>query len=153
MSEHTVVHDTIVVERGYAVAPAKVFAAWADVEQRRRWHFPGDGDWVLVEMTQDFRVGGQERMRFGPKDAPNLLEEGRFLDIVPDQRIVSAGTMHREGVRISVTLSTVELADDDEGGTQLKLTDQSAFLDGRETPEQRRGGWGKVLDRLRLFLD
>lgn len=152
MSEHTVVHDTIVVERNYAVAPAKVFAAWADVEQRRRWHFPGNGDWVLVEMTQDFRVGGQERVRFGPKDAPNLVEEGRFLDIVPDQRIVSAGTMHRDGVRISATLSTFELAHD-QSGTRVKLTDQSAFFDGRETPEERKGGWGKVLDRLRLSLD
>lgn len=152
MSEKNVVHDTIVVERRYSVARRKVFAAWADVEQRRRWHFPGDGDWTVVEMTQDFRVGGVERSRFGPASAPNLMDEGRFLDIVADERIVSTGTMHQDGVRISVTLCTVELTDD-AGGTHVKLTDQSAFLDGREKPEERRDGWGKVLDRLRAFLD
>jgi uncharacterized protein YndB with AHSA1/START domain len=152
MSDHPVVHDTIVIERTYPVPPAKVFAAWADAKQRRRWHFPGDEDWVLVEMTQDFRVGGTERSRFGPKDAPNLLDEGRFLDIVPDGRIVSAGTMHMDGVRISLTLCTVEFEKHGARGTRLKLTDQSAFLDGREKPEERRDGWGEVLSRLEAFL-
>jgi hypothetical protein len=36
--------------------------------------------------------------------------------------------------------------------TQLKLTDQSAFLDGRERPDERRSGWGKVLEGLADFL-
>jgi uncharacterized protein YndB with AHSA1/START domain len=34
-----VVHDTIVVERSFAVPPDKVFAAWADAKQRVLWHF------------------------------------------------------------------------------------------------------------------
>ena len=151
MTVHAVVHDTIVVERRYPVAPATVFAAWADVEQRRQWHFPGDADWVAAEMTQDFRVGGSEHTRFGPKNAPGFVDEGRYLDIVADARIVTAGTMHHGGVRISVTLCTVELARDGTG-TRVKVTDQSAFLDGREKPEERKGGWGKVLERLGAFL-
>jgi hypothetical protein len=32
------------------------------------------------------------------------------------------------------------------------LTDQSAFLDGEEAPGERRSGWGKILDRLALFV-
>jgi len=59
--------------------------------------------------------------------------------------------MHRADVRISLTLCTVEL-DADGDGTRLKLTDQSAFLDGRERPDERRNGWGKVLARLDAFL-
>ena len=150
MTFHAVVHDTIVLERRFALAPEKVYAAWSDAAQRARWHFPGD-DWELAEFDQDFRVGGHERARFGPKGAPILREEGRFLDIVPNQRIVSAGTMHEDEVRISITLCTVELAADGDG-TLLKLTDQSAFLDGRESPSDRRSGWGKVLERLADFL-
>lgn len=148
MNIPAVVHDTVVVERSYPVARARVFAAWADVEQRRLWHFPGDGDWVLLEMTQDFQVGGVERSRFGPRQAPDLMSEGRFLDIVSGERIVSAGTMHRNGERVSVTLCTVELADDSAGGTRVRLTDQSAFLDGSEQPQDRRSGWGQVFERL-----
>jgi uncharacterized protein YndB with AHSA1/START domain len=145
-------HDTVVLERRFPVRPATVFAAFADAEQRVRWHFPGD-DWVIESFAQDFRVGGREESRFGPKGAPNLHDVGTFLDIVPERRIVSAGTMHLDGVRISLTLCTVELTSERGGGTVLKLTDQSAFLDGRERPDQRRQGWGKILQRLAAHLD
>jgi len=151
MTVHAVVHDTIVIERDFPVAPDKVYAAWSDAAQRARWHFPGTDDWELAEFDQDFRVGGHERARFGPKGASHLREEGRFLDIVPNKRIVSAGTMHDDEVRISMTLCTVEFVSDGDG-TLLKLTDQSAFLDGRERPDERRSGWGAVLDRLAHFL-
>lgn len=147
-----VVHDTVVLERRFPMRPTTVFAAFADAAQRARWHFPGD-DWELVSFDQDFRVGGREESRFGPKGAANLHDVGTFLDIVPNRRIVSAGTMHQDGARISLTLCTVEFAPDRGGGTLLKLTDQSAFLDGRERPDERRQGWGKVLQRLAAHLD
>src|SRR5450432_4472669 len=104
MSRHAVVHDTIVFERRLPVPPAKVYAAWSDAAQRALWHFPGDDGWELAEFDQDFRVGGHERSRFGPKGAPHLREEGRFLDIVPNERIVRAGTIHEDDLRISITL-------------------------------------------------
>lgn len=75
MKANFVVHDTVVIERVYSASREQVFDAWADVEQRRRWHFPGDSQWVVLEMTQEFKVGGLERMRFGPKDDPDLMSE------------------------------------------------------------------------------
>jgi uncharacterized protein YndB with AHSA1/START domain len=33
-------------------------------------------------------------------------------------------------------------------GTRLILTDQSAFFDCRETPSDRKSGWGQILNRL-----
>ena len=64
---------------------------------------------------------------------------------------MSAGTMHSGDTRISSTLLTIELLRDGDG-TQLVLTDQSAFFDGAETPTDRRSGWGEILDRLVRFL-
>jgi uncharacterized protein YndB with AHSA1/START domain len=146
-----VVHDRIVVERLFPVPLEKVFAAWADAEQRARWHFSSDADWELAEFDQDFLIGGPERARSGPKAMSTLREEGCFLDIVQNVRIGSVGTMHLDDVRISMTLCSVELSETGEG-TLLKLTDQSAFLDGRERPEDRRSAWGAVLGRLTAFL-
>lgn len=142
-------HATIVVERRLKAAPARVFKAWSDPEERRAWDVPGDG-WVVSEHAQDFRVGGREHSRFGPAGDPNWMSEGRYLDIVPDRRIVSAGVMHdgREGM--TATLCTVEIVPDGTG-SHVILTDQSAFY-GQEEESDRREGWGEILDKLVAFL-
>jgi uncharacterized protein YndB with AHSA1/START domain len=146
VSERTVKHDTIVVERNFQSSPRRVFAAWEDPKAHGRWYVPGD-DWELAEYENDFRVGGRQMSRFGPKGDPKYFSDGSYLDIVQDVRIVSAGTMHEGKTRISTTLCTVELFAEGTG-TRLILTDQSAFFDGRETPSDRKSGWGQILDRL-----
>jgi uncharacterized protein YndB with AHSA1/START domain len=151
MSTRTVVHDTIRLERLLAeVKPSVVFDAWADPALRSQWDNPGD-NFVVTEQTQEFRVGGRQTSRFGPPGDPRYWSDGEFLDIVPNRRIVSAGTMHDGNVTTSVTLFTVEfIAKGD--GTLLVLTDQSAFLDAAETPSDRRSGWQTIVDRLTRFL-
>lgn len=150
MTKERVVHSTIVVERRFKVAPARVFAAWADASARAQWNVPGEG-WELAELQQDFRVGGRETARFGPKGNPVHWSAGHFLDIVPDERIVSAGTMHDGETRSSATLCTIEFVAEN-SGTLLVLTDQSAFLGAGEMPADRKSGWGKIIDRLELYL-
>ena len=151
MSTRSIVHDTITVDRLLAdVAPAVVFEAWADPALRSQWDNPGD-DFVVTEQTQDFRVGGRLTSRFGPPGNPRYWSEGQFLNIVPNRRIISAGTMHDGSSVTSVTLFTVELTAAG-SGTRLVLTDQSAFLDAAETPADRRSGWQTIADRLTRFL-
>ena len=152
MSGRSVVHDTIVVERRLAgFDAATVFEAWADPALRAQWDNPGE-QFVVTELTQDFRVGGREATRFGPAGDPRYWSEGTFLDIVANRRIVSAGTMHDRGLTTSVTLFTAEFIEEDRS-TVLILTDQSAFLDATETPSARRSGWGTIVERLARFLE
>ena len=132
MTERTVQHATIVLERTFGAAPPRVFAAWADPAARAQWDVPGGG-WQVAEYEQDFRVGAREASRFGPPGDPKFSSEGRYLDIVPDARIVSAGTMRSGETRTSATLCTIELPPEGTG-TRLILTDQSALLDGLERP-------------------
>ena len=91
MIERTVQHATIVLDRIFDASPERVFAAWADPAARVRWDVPGD-DWEIAEHEQDFRVGGREATRFGPKGDPLYSSKGHYLDIVADARIISAGT-------------------------------------------------------------
>jgi uncharacterized protein YndB with AHSA1/START domain len=151
MTERSVQHATTVLDRKFSASPARLFAAWADPVARRQWDVPGN-DWVVAGHEQDFRVGGREATRFGPKGDPRYSSEGRYLDIVPDARIVSAGTMHSGDARISTTLCTIELIAEGTG-TRLILTDQSAFLGGGEKPTERQAGWGEILNKLAAHLD
>jgi hypothetical protein len=55
--------------------------------------------------------------------------------------------MHLDDQRISVSLGTLELEPDGDG-TRLTYTEQGAYLDGLDTPDQREQGTGGLLDAL-----
>ncbi|MDB5393353.1 MAG: hypothetical protein JWM91_859 [Rhodospirillales bacterium] len=149
MTACKVVHDTIVIERRFAVSPARVFAAWSDPNARDRWDVPGD-DWVIAESEHDFRVGGREYSYFGPRGAPRYSGDGTYLRIIPDSLIVMAGTMSDETGPMSASLSTVEFQAGGPG-TLMRYTEQSAFM-GDETAAMRIEGWTEIFDRLEVEL-
>ena len=95
-----VVHRTFSVERTYPAPPARVFAAFADPETKRRWVAEGPGVEV-DEFALDFRVGGFERTRFRFVGGAPVRNDTLFLDIVPDERIVFAYALTAEEVRAS----------------------------------------------------
>jgi uncharacterized protein YndB with AHSA1/START domain len=142
----TVHHDTIRLERHYQAPPARVFAAWADPVVRRRWSAPEDG-WEIAECHYDFRVGGRETSRFGPPGAPLYSTDTRYEDIVPDERIISAGTMSHGEKRVFSGLLTVELLPAGRG-TRLILTEQGAFLGEGGTPADHERGWRAMLEKI-----
>ncbi len=58
--ERSTVHSTFVLERTYEAAPARVWQAWADPAEKRRWFGPPGP--AKAEHELEFRVGGLERM-------------------------------------------------------------------------------------------
>ena len=150
MTERSVTHATIVIERTYDASPARVFAAWADPRAKARW-FAGPEEWGPDEHELDFRIGGREISRGGPKGGPVHAYEARYYDIVPDARIIMAYEMHLDDRRISVSLATVELQPEG-SGTRLTYTEQGAFLDGADDPAARERGTRELLDALGELL-
>jgi uncharacterized protein YndB with AHSA1/START domain len=146
MSDRSVTHATFVVERSYAASPARVFAAWANPAAKARW-FVGPHECETAAFEIDFRVGGREINRGGPKGGPVHSFEGHYHDIVPNQRIVYTYDMHLDDTRISVSLATVALMPAG-NGTQLIFTEQGAFLDGYDNVAQREQGTRELLDAL-----
>ena len=124
-------HHVFVIEREFTHAPALVFLAWTDADARRQWFHDPD-DWVPGEQVFDFRVGGQEINEGGPKGGPEGVivsrYESRILEIVPDERIITAFMMYSDGVPMTASLATSEFKAGDYG-TLLKYTEQIAFLD------------------------
>ena len=150
MPERSVTHATFAVERTYDASPARVFAAWADPEAKSTWFGPPDDDMENYEL--DFQVGGREYSRGKvPGSDGTFTYEACYQDIVPDERIVYAYDMHFDDARISVSLGTVELKPDGDG-TRLTYTEQGAYLDGLDSPDQRAGGTGQLFDALEEYL-
>jgi uncharacterized protein YndB with AHSA1/START domain len=150
MATRSVVHDTIVIERDFSASITRVFAAWSRARVRSVWMVPNEG-WETVEFNEDFRIGGREVARFGPKGCPHLRSETHYLNIVEERRIVMAGTMFSSDLPISCSMATVELLAS-QTGTRMIYTEQAAFLDGRDEPSSRRRGWWINLDKLDAHL-
>lgn len=145
MKERSVEHATFTIERTYDAPPQRVFTAFADPAARIRWLSLDGMDTAEYEL--DFRVGGREFSRGGPAGGPTYTAEGRYANIVADERIVYAYAMDADGVPLSVSLTTVEFRPTDRG-TRLTLTEQGAFLDGMDRPDHRSQGISAQLDNL-----
>ncbi|MGF1477296.1 MAG: SRPBCC family protein [Geminicoccaceae bacterium] len=150
MTGRNVSHSTIVIERTYSAMPSVVFHAWADPDARDRWDVPG-GDWEMTRHSQDFRVGGIERVSFGPPGGDVYHVDTRYEDIVADSRIIFSYTVAHGDKRISASVTTVELLPEAHG-TKLILTEQAAFLDGGDTASDRQQGWQSILEKLDAAL-
>jgi uncharacterized protein YndB with AHSA1/START domain len=145
MTKRSVTHSTFGLEREYAVPPARVFAAWSDPEAKAEWF--GASDFEL-----DFRIGGREVNRGGPDGGPVFTYDARYQDIVDGERIVYTYDMLMDDTRISVSVTTVEFEPSGDG-TRLTYTEQCAFLDGHDTPEQREQGTGTLFEKLAEALE
>jgi uncharacterized protein YndB with AHSA1/START domain len=146
MSERSVEHATFAVDRTYETSPARAFAAWSDPAAKARWFGPPE-DQGKGRFELDFRVGGREVNSGTAPDGSLYTFDAVYQDIVPDERIVYSYDMHLDETRISVSLATVEFKPDGDG-TRLIFTEQGAFLDGHDTPDQREQGTGSLLDAL-----
>jgi uncharacterized protein YndB with AHSA1/START domain len=151
MIERKTHHATFTIEKTYPAAPARVFRAFADPEAKAQW-FSGPEEWDKGPSSFDFREGGRERATGGPKGGQVHRFECLYYDIVPDQRIVYAYEMYLDAVRISVSLTTVELKPAD-GGTKLIFTEQGVFLDGFDNAKGREEGSRWLLDKLGAALE
>jgi uncharacterized protein YndB with AHSA1/START domain len=146
MSERSVTHNTFTLERTYEAPVARVYAAFADWDAKQMWFNSPEG-WVQGEARMDFRIGGREVNKGGPRGGPMHTFESVYYDIVPNERIVYAYEMYMDDKRISVSVATIELKADGKR-TRLKLTEQGAYLDGFDNGSQREEGTKELLDGL-----
>jgi uncharacterized protein YndB with AHSA1/START domain len=146
MKERSVTHTTFTIERSYPTRPQRVFAAFSDPAKKRRW-FVEDEAAVVEVFEMEFRVGGNERVRFRAGNGMLLTNETVYRDIVPNQRIVMAYNMSVGDRRISSSQATMEFLPAGQG-TNFIFTEQSAFFEGADGPQIREAGWRELLERL-----
>lgn len=155
--ESATVHSTFTVEHRYPYKPETVFAAFSDPAKKRRWYAEGEAH-ELQQWEMDFRVGGEERLRYRftpghPIEGQVISNEGRFQDIVPGQRIVTAQTMMLQDKRLFSALVTLEFVPDGDG-TNLILTNQGAFYEaaGADFAKMIEQGWRGLLKAAEKVL-
>lgn len=110
----------VVVTRTFDAPARLVFQAWSDPELFRQWWVPRSLGATLSSCEVDMRTGGTYRLAFGDDPATAMVFHGRYLEVVPDSRIVWSND---EGGEEATSITTVTLAERD-GKTDLVLSER-----------------------------
>src|SRR6185437_11173412 len=139
-------HATFVFERASDAPIDRVFAALANPVGRAQWGVPSEKAALVYEQA-DFREGGQDIFRCGPKHDPQFRGVTTYLDIVPNGRIVSTELVEANGRKLLATMSTTTLRPRG-AGTTITVTIQATSLAGEDMLAGVKSGTGASLDNL-----
>ena len=141
------VAERLVVKRSFKAPVERVYAAWTDAEQIKRWFAPGDMTVPLAEA--DVREGGHYRVQMsgGGSDCEFHTTGGVYREVIPNQRLVF--TWQWEGSELE-TLVTLKFKPLSANETELTLIHEG--FDNEDTRDKHGQGWEGCLAKLEAFL-
>ncbi|MDX1494062.1 MAG: SRPBCC domain-containing protein [Longimicrobiales bacterium] len=135
------------LQRTIAADRKRVWDAWTQPEQMRRWSCPAPGG--CKEVVSDFRVGGSFTIRM-EVDGKAHTAFGTYREIEAPRRLVYTWDWEEEDNAMGETLVTVEFQEVD-GGTRVSLVHE-----GFPAEEARAGheeGWTACLEHFTALVD
>ena len=108
----------VVVTRTFDAPARLVFEAWSKPELFKKWWVPRSMGMTLRSCELDVRTGGKYRLVFGDDPANPMAFFGKYLEVVPNKRIV--WTNEESGDPGSVSTVTFEERD---GKTLLVMSE------------------------------
>ena len=103
----------LLVTRPFDAPPSMVYQAWSRPELFQRWWMPGSASGIsLLSCDMDVRTGGKYRLEFGTGGSDSMAFYGKYLEVVPNERIVWTNDEGEEGAITTVTF-------EDQGGKTL----------------------------------
>jgi uncharacterized protein YndB with AHSA1/START domain len=136
---------SLTLQRRLNASPAKVFRAWTEPAQILKWMHPSGTEMLHAEV--EARVEGRFQLVMRGADGAEHAVSGRYLEVVPDAKLVFTWTWRSAPERDS--LVTVALRQDGDG-TLLTLThEQFADEDARD---KHASGWASGLDGLERYF-
>ncbi|WP_114952023.1 SRPBCC family protein [Sphingosinicella terrae] len=131
----------LVITRTFDAPPSTVYKAWSESELFQRWWVPKSASGIsLISCEMDVRTGGKYRLEFGAGGSDTMAFHGKYLEVVPNERIVWTND---EGEMGAITTVTFE----DRGGKTL-LTFHEAYPTEEALEEALQGGAAALPEQL-----
>jgi uncharacterized protein YndB with AHSA1/START domain len=103
----------LVVTRTFDAPPHILFDAWTRPELFMRWWMPESVGIPILSCEMDVRTGGKYRLEFGQDASSSWVFFGKYLEVIPNHRIVWTNEEEEDGAVTTVTFT------EDGGRTQL----------------------------------
>jgi uncharacterized protein YndB with AHSA1/START domain len=138
--------ETVRVRKVVRAKKERVFRAWTDPEEMKRWWSLGEG-WKTSFVEMDPRVGGRFALGNQPADGSAILITGEFLEIKPPDKLVYRWLFHTPTPEES--LVTVEFHDLG-SSTEVVITHVGM---SKDMGPSAIAGWSTALSGLASLLD
>jgi uncharacterized protein YndB with AHSA1/START domain len=129
----------LVVTRIFDAPPRILFEAWSRADLFKRWWAPKSIGVPIFACEMDVRTGGSYRLEFGANAAETFAFFGKYLEVIPNERIVWT---NEEGDDGAVTTVTFEEQD---GKTLVTL---SELYPTKEAFEANAGAEGALPEQF-----
>ena len=138
------------LRRQLSVAPARVFAAFADAALVERWLKPAP-EFKLTALLFEFREGGRYRFAYDAPDGQRTFVGGTYRAIEPPERIVFSWVIEPPDEHAGIESIVTATFSASGNGTLLVIRHDNF---GRPDAEARHGeGWRGAIDQLDALLN
>jgi uncharacterized protein YndB with AHSA1/START domain len=103
----------LVVSRTFEAPSRRVFEAWTRPELFKHWWAPKSMGAVLLSCDLDVRTGGGYRLEFGHGDSEPMTFFGKYVEVIPNSRLVWTNEESDDGAVTTVTF------EEEDGKTRL----------------------------------
>ena len=131
----------------------KLYRAWTDPHLLKQWFAPIPYTTPVAEL--DVRPGGSAFIVMRGPDGKDLPNHGVYLDVVPNQRLVSTDAYTKAWEPAQKPFMTLIITFEDEGGkTRYTARVRHWTVADRETHEKMgfHQGWGICADQLTALV-
>jgi uncharacterized protein YndB with AHSA1/START domain len=145
--------SAITIDRMFGQPPAKVFAAFAQKEQKAQW-FAGPTDGSEVERVLDCRTGGREVLEVRWPSGTVTRFEAKYHHVEAEGRLVYGYDLFIDGALYSVSLADI-VFEGREGGTAMRFAETTSYFSDQELGEvtaSRMHGTSAQMDMLAMHL-
>lgn len=138
--------DTFTYDRSFPLPPERMFTLMTAPEYREMWGAPDDGQ-VLETLSSDFRIGGQEKHRCGPAEAPYFEATTRWYNIDAPNAVTFTETIEADGMVVGTSLVTYTLTPESKG-CHAAITVAVVSFVGPEMIGEFKAGWTGGIAKL-----
>jgi len=136
----------LVVTRTFDAPAHIVFEAWSKPELFMRWWAPRSLGVPILSCEMDVRTGGKYRLEFGKDAANSWTFFGKYLEVIPNARMVWTNDEGEEGAVTTVTF------EEKDGKTLLVLRDSYPSKEALEEGPGNADGLAEQFGQLDELL-